>query len=426
MPVMIRDRENHFHALVVRNLDPRLYPDSAQVFYMRFDTVGNILDNRDITPRKCIVSEFDFDGVLDSEGNVHFVWGQCISRFCRTIYCKFSPSGELLDGPRYFRDDSQDFHFLKDSYSQIWLYSKDRNAHFDHIIIRRMSNEGQIAEDSLYFSNRPLSNRFIVVMAPTDVVYHFYIKARNRNVSIWCTAFDLDGNIIHDDVALSDTVHAGAAADPTGVRIAADSTIYMIHTLGSQFFVSGLSLDLEWLFQSRLDRTNLVTPSELAIDDDGFCHVVWEVDTRGEDEFPQRYHLAYQVINRRGEIVSYPEWISNNRVQTSVYNLIPKSLNCRYLTFTKFINREPHIYECFLKYYPADPSNAVPRQTDVPQGISLELFPNPSNGKFSLSFHLPRFLPACYASFRLDGGSWFQRTAQGIDRVDKRPILLYI
>lgn len=95
---IVNDNQGHIHILYERNVDPRERLDSTRVFYIRLDTLGNILEQQEVSERA--VRTTSLRGFRDSDGNIHFTWSHMFGGEPHYMYCRFSPEGQMIDATR--------------------------------------------------------------------------------------------------------------------------------------------------------------------------------------------------------------------------------------------------------------------------------------------------------------------------------------
>jgi len=364
----VYDGQGHIHVIYTRQIER---PDSSNVYYMRLDTIGNILDQpRKISQQTSSVS--NLRGILGSSGNIHFTWGNEANHDAWPRYCRFSPSSELLDSTRALSKYAA--NPLKDSQGNLWM-AKPSNKMF------KMTENGNFTGDSVMFHPGPKA----IAISPNDLVYVFYQVAVPGNVSLHCAVSDFEGNI-RMDVPLTDTTRNGAMAGVYTVSISSDSVIYMIYELMVPTRLRCMDMDLVTLFDIPIEST----PTGFGkingtLDPDGNYHMCWQTDSVVA---LSRYHLNYAVVNNQGEYLSEPLWISHS-IRALSYGdiaLIPYSLESRQIFFFKVLQSNyPQEVQIFRKSCPPPNERADESVLEV-VNLNLSAYPNPFNSTVTIPF----------------------------------------
>jgi hypothetical protein len=355
--------------------------DSVNVFYLRIDTLGNILDEaRRISIRTAYISMIN--GVVDRAGNIHFVWSNQANLDFWPMYFRVSPEGEILDSTR--RLALRTSSLIKDHNENLWLWSP---SGVSNLKMYKFNDDGHFTGDSLIMSNIRNGNVSLLAFDPRDNVYLFFGKARVHNVSIRCTVFDLNGNIILPEQALTDSLHEGPVATVNRVAITSDSLIFMVYTTnnGPEYRIRGMNLGLDTLFDFAFARSYSIETEQMhgTLDAEGNYHIAWQTDT-GDQGLEYRYHLSYAIIDQQGEFVSEPQWISEHGAQFWGIRVLSNSLNSRNLIFVKIgIRAYPLVAELYYKHYPDD-ERRVDFVSPTSFSGTLHATPNPTNGRVVL------------------------------------------
>ncbi len=375
---IVYDNQGHLHIIYERNVDPRERLDSTRVFYICLDTLGNILQQQEISERA--VRTTSLRGFRDSVGNIHYIWSHMFAGVPHYMYCRFSPEGQMIDETRQLNIETPGGSIVPvfDTRGRIWFA---RRGHANGFDIRRLTNDGELTQDTLFVPDFLNSNVLEVAIDPRDVIYVVYGRAVPGNVSMRCTAFDFNGEFYFRDYPLSDTTRNGMMSGAVSISIAQDSTIYLMYAKNGDIWVKGMTLSLDTIFDVEFDSTsNDQHEDRGTLDIEGRYHVLLVTDTQGQ-EYPERYHLTYAILDRYGDFVSAPQWIANwGRSGYYELNIAPHTRDLRYILFCKPLHNNPTVGELFLKFFPMPPDAVKKERVDNPDQLFFEVVPNPSQG----------------------------------------------